>query len=187
MSEEREKGKALKSPDQVTVLVVDDEPDVVSYFSSVLEDAGMTVLTALDGDQAKKVLEKNRVDLISLDLVMPRKSGIRLFMELRRKPEWSRIPVVFVTGHARDPEVKQDIEAVMEDSTLIGPDLCLDKPVTPESYLGNICRILGVQREEGAEEADRSEELRQEAKTLLETADAETVEALLERLRRVRR
>jgi CheY-like chemotaxis protein len=184
-SRTEEETKALRSPDEVTVLVVDDEPDVVSYFSSVLEDAGLNVLTAYDGDQAMEILGKQHVDLISLDLVMPRKSGIRLFMELRRKPTWTGIPVVFVTGHAKDPDVKADMRAVMESSTLVGPSLCLEKPVTPESYLNHICEILGVKRQDQVLDSDRAAELRREAETLLETADPETIEAILERLRKV--
>lgn len=179
-------GKDPKTPGDVTVLVVDDEPDVVNYFSSVLEDAGLNVLTAFDGDQAMEVLGQHAVDLISLDLVMPRKSGIRLFMELRRTPDWSDIPVVFVTGHAKDPDVKKDVASVMADSTMVGPSLYLEKPVTPESYLSHICKILGVECPASTQESDQAEELRQEARSLLEHADAKTLEALLDRLKRTR-
>jgi len=173
-----------RNPEDVTVLVVDDEPDVVRYFSSVLDDAGLNVLTAYDGDQALEILAENEVDLISLDLVMPRKSGIRLFVELRRKPEWSRIPVVFVTGHAKDPDVKRDVEDVMADSTMTGPSMYLEKPVTPESYLGHICRIVGVEHQVEEEDPDRAEELKREVGALLENADAKTIEAMLDQLKK---
>lgn len=175
-----------RAPGDVTVLVVDDEPDVVNYFSSVLEDAGLNVLCAYDGDKAMEMLGTHRIDLISLDLVMPRKSGIRLFMELRRTPEWSRIPVVFVTGHARDPEVKKDVASIMANGSMVGPSLCLEKPVTPDSYLGHICKILGVEWSGSEEESDRAEELRDRARSLLESADARTLEAMLEQMKRGR-
>jgi CheY-like chemotaxis protein len=173
---------ALRRPGEVTVLVVDDEPDVVTYLSSVLEDAGMTVLTAYDGDAALELLRERTVDLISLDLVMPRKSGIRLFMELRRVPEWSRIPVIFVTGHAKDPEVRRDMTDVMADSTMMGPSLYLEKPVTPESYLAHICKILGVECPREAR-PERVEDLRRQAIELLQGADTDTLEAMLDRLK----
>ena len=178
-----EEGPAPRQPGDVTVLVVDDEPDVVAYFSSVLDDAGMKVVSAHDGDEAMEVLGKTRVDLISLDLVMPRKSGIRLFMELRRTPAWSKIPVIFVTGHAKDPDVKRDVASVMADSTMVGPSLYLEKPVTPESYLAHICKIVGVDCPDASGGADRAEALRKEAKALLENADAETIEAMLARMK----
>jgi CheY-like chemotaxis protein len=142
------------------------------------------VLTAHDGDRAMEVLAENEVDLISLDLVMPRKSGIRLFMELRRQPRWSSIPVVFVTGHAKDPDVNKDMAQVMADSTMVGPSMCLEKPVTPDGYLHHICSILGVEHEQEAEDANRAAELRREARELLATADAGTLEALLDKLKR---
>ena len=142
------------------------------------------VLTAHDGDRAMELLGDHEVDLISLDLVMPRKSGIRLFMELRRQPRWSRIPVVFVTGHAKDPDVNKDMAQIMADSTMVGPSLCLEKPVTPDGYLNHICSILGVEHEPDAEERERAEELRREAQELLASADAGTLEKLLDRLKR---
>jgi CheY-like chemotaxis protein len=174
----------LRRPEDVTVLVVDDEPDVVTYLSSVLEDAGMKVLTAYDGEQALAILREKTADLISLDLVMPRKSGIRLLVELRKTREWSRIPVIFVTGHAQDPEVRKDMDEVMADSTMLGPSLYLEKPVTPHRYLAHICQILRVACPEEADGGDRARELRERARELLEGADAHTLEQMLEKLER---
>ena len=76
-------------PEDFTVLVVDDEPDVAFYLGSVLEDAGINVVFAHDGDEALDAIRRQTPDLISLDLVMPRKSGIRVLAELRRNPEWA--------------------------------------------------------------------------------------------------
>jgi CheY-like chemotaxis protein len=173
--------KSLRPPEEVTVLVVDDEPDVVVYLSSVLEDAGMNVLTAYDGDEALEILKENHVDLISLDLVMPRRSGIRLWTEIRKTKEWSRTPVIFVTGHAKDPGVKQDIAKAMEDSTMVGPSMYLEKPVTPKSYLNHICKVLGVTLPETAESPD---DLRRRAMEMLENADTGTLEKVLDDLKR---
>jgi CheY-like chemotaxis protein len=173
----------LRRPEDVSVLVVDDEPDVVVFLSSVLEDAGINVHTAYDGDQAEEVLKTEKVDLISLDLVMPRKSGIRLFMELRRTKEWSTIPVIFVTGHANDPDVRRDVGQVLEDKTMMGPSSYLEKPVTPRSYLKHICKTLNVQVPEEDAEAS-AEDLRRQAKELLNGADADTLQAMLDKLKR---
>ncbi|MCP4901855.1 MAG: response regulator, partial [bacterium] len=76
-----------RKPEDVTVLVVDDEPDIAIYLASVLEDAGINVVTANDGEMALEAIQRQVPDLISLDLVMPRKSGIRLMMELRKNRE----------------------------------------------------------------------------------------------------
>ena len=84
--------------EEKTVLVVDDEPDVLGFLQSALDDAGFHVLTASDGNEAIECLKNHRVDFISLDLVMPNKSGARCLYEIRKNKEWSRIPVVIVTG-----------------------------------------------------------------------------------------
>jgi len=173
----------LRRPEEATVLVVDDEPDVVTYLSSVLEDAGINVFTAHDGDAALEIVKSRAVDLISLDLVMPRKSGIRLLVELRKNKALARIPVIFVTGHAHDPGVRRDVTAALEGSTMAGPAMYLEKPVTPGSYLAHICRILKLTCPEDAEKSDRSEELRRQARELLEHADPAALEAAIKKLK----
>jgi CheY-like chemotaxis protein len=185
-SETTRKGAIQKGrrPQDITVLIVDDEVDITSFLGTVLSDAGMNVLIAHHGDEALDLLKDEVPDLISLDLVMPGKSGIRVLMELRKNRELSRIPVIIVTAHARDPKVQRDLSETLADSTMVGPSLYLEKPVTPQSYLRSICEILGVDAElEGPMFADSSESLRSEARQLLDNADAATLEAVLGRLR----
>ena len=78
-------------PEERTILVVDDEPDVRRYLQTILEDAGFNVVTASDGEEALQIIRRKKPDFISLDLVMPRKSGHRLLFELRKDREWARI------------------------------------------------------------------------------------------------
>jgi len=178
---EHAEGTRPRRPEDVRILVVDDEVDIAAYLGSVLEDAGMRVEIAHDGEQALAAIQRQPPDLISLDLVMPRKSGIRLLAELRRHREWSRIPVVIVTAHARDPHVRSDLDAVLAESTLTGPSLYLEKPVTPRRYLRGICQALGI--EPAGEEGD-TENLRRETRKLLDTADESTLEEVLRTLQR---
>jgi CheY-like chemotaxis protein len=176
--------RSSRRPEDITVLIVDDEIDITSYLGTVLTDAGISVLIANDGDQALAALEEQVPDLISLDLVMPGKSGIRVLMELRKNQLWSRIPVIIVTAHARDPKVQRDLSETLAESTMVGPSLYLEKPVTPQSYLRSICDILGVEAEiPELAFSDSSEILRDEARQLLENADAATLEEVLSRLR----
>jgi CheY-like chemotaxis protein len=170
----------LRRPQDVTVLVVDDDPDVTTYLASVLEDAGMKVVTAADGLSAMERIHEAMPDLISLDLVMPGKSGIRLLHELRKHPDWSRIPVIIVTGHARDDTIREDLAAVLENSTISGPSLYLEKPVTPALYVEQICRVLNVEPPiETAPLPDRTEALRRELEAALRGADRHTLEKVL--------
>ena len=181
-------GADVRRLEDMTVLVVDDEPDVAFYLGSVLEDAGLNVVFAHDGDQALDAIRRQQPDLISLDLVMPRKSGIRVLAELRRNPKWARIPVVIVTAHARDPEVRREVGEhadVLAGSVITGPSMYLEKPVTPQKYLRGICDILGIEVEvdQSGLSIDSHAELRDEAKNLLDGVDAATLEDVLGRLR----
>jgi CheY-like chemotaxis protein len=178
-----DRDEEVRRPEDTTVLVVDDEPDVVTYLSSVLEDAGIRVRTAHDGEEALDILRSHEVDLISMDLVMPRKSGIRLLVELRKNKAWSRIPVIFVTGHAHDPGVRRDVSEALADSTMSGPSMYLEKPVTPASYLGHVAKVLRIPAPQAKERPDLSEVLRRKAKTMLEDADPATLEAVIDRLK----
>ncbi len=173
----------MRKPEEVRVLVVDDEPDIRDFLASVLEDAGMAVETAKNGNVALDRIRDRIPDLISLDLVMPEKSGIRLIHELRKNPEWSRIPVVIVTGHARDAAIKKDLHEILAESTMSGPSSFLEKPVTAKGYLENICRILEVAVPELELRPDPATSLRQEAEELLAGADQETLEAILAKLK----
>ena len=135
------------------VLVVDDEPDVREYLKTVLEDAEFNVVTAGDGEEALEVIRRERPDFISLDLIMPKKSGHKLLYELKKDKELSRIPVLIVTAHARDEMGKDSLDDILSNSVMSGPGTYLEKPINPLSYVRSIQRALGI--EESKETEDR--------------------------------
>ena len=128
-----------------TILIVDDEPDVVAYFSGILERAGFNVITASNGREALEQVKEKKPDFISLDLVMPEKSGIKFLYELRKNREWSRIPIMIVTAHARDDLGRSDFDEIFSGKTMTGPLTYLEKPVKPERFLHNIFCIIFIQ------------------------------------------
>ena len=171
----------MSRPEDKTILIVDDEPDVVAYFSGILERAGFKVLRAADGQQALGLLRAQKPDFISLDLVMPEKSGIKFLYELRRNRDWSRIPVMIVTAHARDDLGKSDFDEIFAGKTLAGPLTYLEKPVRPEQYLDTVKRILGLSPiETGGVDAQPSDRLRAEIASRLKDMDLETLRRLAE-------
>ena len=127
-----------------TILVVDDEPNVLEYLSMILEDSGFNVLTAKDGQEALEITKREKPDFISLDLIMPRKSGYHLLKELKRDRELSRIPVLVVTAHARDELGQGDLEDLLANRIMSGPGTHLEKPVDPRSYVRIIRQALGL-------------------------------------------
>lgn len=181
---EQRTAPATRSVRDLAVLVVDDEPDVAFYLASVLEDAGFTVATASNGDEAMERIRRRPPDLISLDLVMPGKSGVRLLAELRRDRELRRIPVVIVSGHAHEPGIRRDLDEVLAESALVGPSHCLDKPVTPEKYLRHVCELLHVEPSSPGAEEGADDALRRRAMDLLGTADPDTLKVVLAQLER---
>lgn len=160
------------------ILVVDDEEDVRRYLSLALEDAGFLVKTASDGFQAMEIVQREKVDLISLDLVMPKRSGAAFYRDLQKHPEYKSIPVLIVTGHARDDAGKADFEEL----TMSGPGIYLEKPVRPDNYVANVRKLLGIELESSADTP--SDSLRQQLEEHLKTADSEALQRALDALKR---
>ncbi len=145
------------------VLVVDDEPNVRDYLAQILRDADFNVLTAADGDEALEIIREMKPDFISLDLVMPKKSGHKLLYELHKDRELSRIPVVIVTAHARDELGSGDLQDIMENRVISGPGIYLEKPVKPLDFVRCVQRALGLEEtEDDAERIALQEKLQQQ-------------------------
>jgi two-component system alkaline phosphatase synthesis response regulator PhoP len=164
-----------------TILVVDDEPNVRQYLATVLEDAGFRVLSAGDGEEALEIIKQSAPDFISLDLIMPRKSGHRLLYELRKNKQWSRIPVLIVTAHARDELGRKDLQDLLDNRVMSGPGTYLEKPVDPVTYVRSVQRALGI--EETGETADRIN-LREELHKSMQGASPEALRQALAALKK---
>jgi len=138
-----------------------------------LEDAGFNVLQASDGFEALEMIKKQEPDLISLDLVMPKHSGAKLYRDLQKNKEWSRIPVLVVTGHARDELGRPDFEEL----TMSGPGVYLEKPVKPKEYVNAIRNILHLEEEEDRSEVG-PERVKEELKSLIDEAGEEDLKEI---------
>ena len=130
------------------ILVVDDEPDVITFLSAVLHENGYKTLSAKDGVEALEVLHKEKPDLVLLDLMMPKKSGITMFQELRKDPDMSHVSVVVVTGVSelmgvdfRNFMYKQALRDEKKFAEATGltestkPDGYIEKPIDPEELI----------------------------------------------------
>jgi CheY-like chemotaxis protein len=169
----------MSEANQKTVLVVDDEEDVIIYLSTALKSAGFNVITARDGFEAIEQVKKQAPDLISLDLVMPKRSGAKFYRELVKNKEWSKIPVLIVTGHARDDLGKADLKNL----TMSGPGIYLEKPVKPENYIASVKKLLGMDIGKEEKEIADKIELQSKLKTLIDDADPATLAKIKKMLR----
>ncbi len=156
------------------ILVVDDEKDVREFLKTALVEAGFEVVLAEDGNVALEIIKNEIPDLISLDLVMPHKSGAKLHRELSKHKEWSKIPVLIVTGHARDDLGKADLKEL----TMSGPGIYLEKPVKPDNYIAAIKKLLKMDTTEDEKKAAELVELQSKLKNLIDEADSETLKKL---------
>lgn len=171
----------MDRPEDKTILLVEDEPDVRTFLQTVLEDAGFRVVMACDGVEALEILRNRQVDFVSLDLVLPRKSGHKLLQEMKRDKKLARIPTLIVTAHAKTDLGKTQMEEIFEGAALLGPGLYLEKPVKPLQYIRCIQRALGL---EVAEEAEETVSAKNELQDLIRDADPDALGRALAALKK---
>lgn len=171
----------MESAKDKTILVVDDEPDVRQYLAAILEDAGFQVKTASDGQEALELIQEDPPDFISLDLIMPRKSGHKLLHALRKDRRLSRIPVLIVTAHARDEMGRDDLNDLLENRIMSGPGTYLEKPIDPSKYVRSIQRALGV---EETPEMEEKSNLKKELQQSISNASPEALKKALDLLKK---
>ena len=126
------------------VLVVDDDPDVRLFSVTVLEENGFTPLEAANGEEGLKSIKKEKPELVILDVLMPRQSGIRLYRELKTDKSLKDIPIIILSGIAKKTFLRSQ-KALTEfgGKEVPEPKVYLEKPVEPEVLAEEIKKILG--------------------------------------------
>ena len=177
----------MVKPEDTKVLVVDDEEDVQYFMMSALEDAGFNVETASDGNEALEKVRANPPDVISLDLVMPKRTGANFLRSLRKDKDLKDIPVVLVTSHARDDLGKKDFDEIMSGKGVKRPEEYLEKPVTAAAYVDCIKRAVDSECVKTfvapTQKDTSSKSSRKELKRLIDDADPEKLEEALKILK----
>jgi CheY-like chemotaxis protein len=129
------------------ILIIDDDPDVILFLSTMLRDNGYDTVDAHNGREGLEVAKTEMPDLILLDLMMPQKSGIALLSELRGYKDLRNIPVIMVTGVSGETGI--DLESFFEKSSKDGdegfsmrPEGLIEKPVDPEKLMRLVRKVL---------------------------------------------
>jgi len=125
------------------ILVIDDEPDMVTFLSTLLEDNGYEIVTAFDGEEGLQKCKSEKPDLVSLDLLMPNKTGIKMYREMRKDAEIAHIPVVMVTGFGKDDVPSMDFKKWIHERAIKAPEAYIEKPVDKDVLLNAIKTALG--------------------------------------------
>ena len=118
------------------ILVIDDEADIRRFLTAVLQKRGHDTLTAADGREAYEIAERERPDLIILDLQMPDQTGTDFYRRLAKNKDLQNTPIIVVSGLAgRHLAVRE-------------PVAVFDKPIDPEAFGNTVDRALGLETEE---------------------------------------
>jgi len=116
------------------VLVVDDDYFIKEIVSTALAENGFAVSKAGNGLEALEIIQKERVDMVILDVVMPKMDGWQLLQELRAKPETAYLPVIFLTTRAREKDRVKGFQ--------LGVDDFLAKPFNVNELVLRVKRML---------------------------------------------
>ena len=107
---------------QTTILIVEDEPDTAEMFAEMMRLSGYRVLKSFGGAAAMGLLQKEHLDAVVLDLMMPDVSGLEVLRFLRRDPRLANIPVIVVSAKGLPSDIKDGLDA--------GASMYLTKPVS---------------------------------------------------------
>ena len=125
------------------ILIVDDEPDIVSYLEMVLQDQGYETATAWNGNEAMEAVKRDRPDLVTLDITMPEASGTRFYKEIRLDPDLSKIPVIIVTAVTGLGGDKYAYEKFISNRHLVpAPEAYFPKPIDREAFVEAVKELL---------------------------------------------
>jgi two-component system, OmpR family, alkaline phosphatase synthesis response regulator PhoP len=112
------------------ILVADDEPHILRLIQLNLERAGIEVVTARDGVEALEKLYSQDIDLVILDVMMPRKDGFEVLKEIRKDPQFESLFVIMLTA--------KDQDYAMFEAYHFGADMYLTKPFNPLEILQSL-------------------------------------------------
>lgn len=117
-----------------SILIADDEPNIVLSLEFVLQEAGYRVRVARDGQEALDALAGEVPDLILLDVMLPRLSGFDVCQRIRANPAWRGMRVVMLSAKGREGEVQKGLA--------LGADAYVTKPFAIKDLLAEVARQL---------------------------------------------
>lgn len=132
-------------------VIIDDEPDVTTYFETLLTDNGWDVRTANDPNEGIALAQAAPPDVILLDVMMPERGGLSTLIALRKDERTAKVPVVLVTGIQET--LTADFEAFLDRFKKYHPDAYVQKPVDKEKLLQTVETVTSRSGQEAASPA----------------------------------
>ncbi len=118
------------------VLIVDDEPNIVTSLNFLMKKGGFETSVARDGDEALSEVERFRPDLVLLDVMMPMRDGFEVCQNLRAAGH-TQLKIILLTAKGRDTEVAKGLA--------IGADAYVTKPFSTRDLVDQVSRLLAEQ------------------------------------------
>ena len=124
------------------ILIIDDEPDVITYLRTFLKDQGFNVCCAKDVKSGLRMIPKEKPDLICLDIMMPEKSGISFYDQVRKNKKFCHIPIIIISGLNED--AMDNVIGAMKNTGLPSRSYkFVGKPVDLQQLLSAIREAFG--------------------------------------------
>ena len=117
-----------------TVLVVDDEPNIVMSLEFLIKQAGYHVRVARDGEAALQAIEADPPDLVLLDVMLPKRDGFDICKTIRANPAWQAMRIIMLTAKGRDVE--------RDKGLALGADAYITKPFSTREAMERIKTLL---------------------------------------------
>lgn len=127
----------------IKVLVVDDELDMRTFITTLLETNGYKPISAVDGREGLEIARRSRPSLIILDVMMPKESGINMYRELRQDPALKGIPVIMLSALSKKTFFhSQKVLDEYQGEKVPEPSAYIEKPPEPDELLEAIANSL---------------------------------------------
>ncbi len=117
-----------------TILIVDDEPNILLSVEFLMKREGFEVRTAEDGQVAIEMLAENRPDLMILDVMMPRKNGFDVCKQVRADPDFKNLPIILLSAKGREVEIAKGLS--------LGADAYITKPFSTHELVSKVKELL---------------------------------------------
>ena len=123
--------------------MIDDESSIIAYLTTVLEDEGYETCSATDAEEGLDVARKQLPDLITLDIMMPKRSGIALYRDLKLDSELCGIPVMFLSAFSRNNDFRPaSFRKMIPDERVPIPEAYVEKPIDVAAFLETVASLI---------------------------------------------
>ncbi len=128
------------------ILVVDDEMDIRIFISTLVETSGYKPLVAKDGEEGLKMVKEHKPDLVILDVMMPKESGLKLYREIKTDDTTKHIPVIMVSAVSKKTFLHSYRELNRyHGASIAEPEAYIEKPPEAEELISCITKFCPIE------------------------------------------